>query len=395
MNASVMKTRHPDKDVETLLDTLVRFDTTSRNSNLELIEFVAAHLRRRGITAELTFDASGRKANLFATLGEGARPGLILSGHTDVVPVDGQAWSSDPFTLVRREGRLYGRGASDMKGFIAVVLSKVDDILAAALDAPIHIALSYDEEIGCLGVRGLLARLAARGFSARGCIVGEPTSMIPVTAHKGKRAYRCCVRGKAAHSSLRPFGVNAIEHAASIIVRLNAMADELEHAATDGGFDVPYTTLNATTIAGGVATNTIPADCNFSFEYRFLPQADPDRILAEVKRYIADEVEPRMRRVDGATGVDLQEIISYPPLDSKANGDLLSLVSRWSGVDDVRKVAFGTEAGLYAEAGIPAVVCGPGDIRQAHGPDEYVEDGQLIRCGRFIDSMLADLAAER
>lgn len=392
MNASVSTVGRVGKDIDALLGSLVAFDTTSRNSNLELIDFVAAYLRRRGVVADLTFDDGGRKANLFATLGDGTKPGLILSGHTDVVPVDGQSWNSDPFALVCRDGRFYGRGAADMKGFLAVVLSKVDDILDAGLPAPIHLALTYDEEVGCLGVRGLLSRLAERGLAARGCVVGEPTSMVPVTAHKGKRAYRCCVRGLSAHSSLRPFGVNAIEHAAGIIARLSDMADALEKAMTDDGFDVPYTTLNTTTIKGGMATNTIPADCDFSFEYRFLPQADPERIISDIRSYISGTVEPRMRRIDGATGVDLDQIISYPPLDCQANGDLLALVQRWCGRTEARKVAFGTEAGLYAQAGIPAVVCGPGDIRQAHRPDEYVETAQLLQCERFIDTMIADLA---
>ncbi|HXP97572.1 MAG TPA: acetylornithine deacetylase [Telmatospirillum sp.] len=376
-----------------LLETLVQFDTTSRNSNLELIDFVSGFLRKIGVRSDYSYDRDRRKANLFATIGEGPRPGLILSGHTDVVPVDGQSWSTDPFRLEERDGRFYGRGTCDMKGFIAVILGKAAAIQRAGLPTPIHLALSYDEEVGCLGVRPLIASLGERGLQVRGCIVGEPTSMSPVNGHKGKRGYRACVTGKSAHSSVLPLGVNAIEHAADLILHLRAMAETLEHAETDAAFDVPYTTLTTTLISGGIATNTIPADCGFSFEYRFLPDADPDKILADIRHYIATQIEPRMHRGDPATGIDLREIIAYPPLkDSPA--DLLAQVCRWSGGEPPRKTAFGTEAGLFAEAGYPSIVCGPGNIRQAHRPDEYVEIEQLVKCERFIDGLIADLSIE-
>lgn len=377
-----------------LLRTLVGFDTTSRNSNLALIDFVAATLRDQGVTSEFTYDHDRKKANLFATIGAGSRPGLILSGHTDVVPVDGQDWTSDPFTLVERDGSWYGRGACDMKGFIAVILGKVGAIRRADLRTPIHFALSYDEEVGCLGVRSLLASLTGRDLPTRGCIVGEPTSMVPVTAHKGKRGYHCHVRGKAAHSSMVPIGVNAVEHAADLILHLRAMAHALERGAQEDGFDVPYTTLTTTTIAGGNATNTIPADCNFSFEYRFLPGSDPDLILTQIQDYIRCHIEPAMHRVDSTARVELDEIIAYPPLKDENPAELITLVRRWSAATTTRKVAFGTEAGLFSEAGIAAVVCGPGDIRHAHRPDEHVTTAQLACCEYFIDGVIADLAAE-
>jgi acetylornithine deacetylase len=377
-----------------ILESLVRFDTTSRNSNLDLIDFVAAFLHKIGITSEIIYDSARRKANLFATIGEGPQPGLMLSGHTDVVPVDGQNWSSDPFRLEERDGRLYGRGTCDMKGYIAVVLAKAAAIRQAALPMPIHIALSYDEEVGCLGVRPLIASLGKRGLAVQGCIVGEPTAMRPVIAHKGKRGYRCCVSGKAAHSSVPPFGVNAIEHAAELILHLRTMAEQLRREATDNAFDVPYSTLTTTIISGGVATNMVPSECGFNFEYRFLPEADPDKVDTGIRRYIADHIEPRMRQVDPATGVQLQEVTAYPPLKG-APADLLSRVRRWCGGEPPNKTAFGTEAGLFAEAGFPSIVCGPGNIRQAHRPDEYVEIEQLVTCERFFDALIADLSNPR
>jgi acetylornithine deacetylase len=393
MTANVSPTARISTSTRDLLATLVQFDTTSRNSNLELIDFVSSSLHALGVRSELTYDNDRRKANLFATIGDGPHPGLILSGHTDVVPVDGQEWHSDPFRLEERDGRLFGRGACDMKGFVAVMLGKVAAIRQAGLRTPIHIALSYDEEVGCLGVRSLIASLRDRGFAARGCIVGEPTSMIPVIAHKGKRGYHCCVTGKAAHSSGPSSGVNAIEQAAEMILRLRTMAHELQHADRDDAFDVPYTTLTTTLISGGIALNTIPAECGFNFEYRFLPGSDPNKIISDIEGITA-QIESTMGQTDQETGIRLREIIAYPPLKADGSEALLALVRRWSLGEKPRKTAFGTEAGLFSEAGIPSVVCGPGSIQQAHRPDEYVDIAQLAQCEHLIDGLIADLSAE-
>ena len=267
----------PSPDALAMIERLIAFPTVSRDSNLGLIEFARDYLDGLGANSRLTYDSTGKKANLFATLGEGARPGMILSGHTDVVPVDGQAWDSDPFKAEYREGRLYARGSADMKGFIGVALSQAPAYLAAMqtgqLTAPIHFALSYDEEIGCIGVRGLIKDLEDLGLKAQGCIVGEPTLMQPVIAHKGTNRFRCCVRGREAHSSYVTHGVNAIEYAARLVVFVRSLADRLaQHEERDLGFTVPYTTMSTGLIKGGIAANVVPKDCEFQFDMRTLPQ---------------------------------------------------------------------------------------------------------------------------
>ena len=268
----------------TMIERLIGFDTTSRDSNLGLIEWTRDYLKGYGIESRLTYDAAGNKANLFATVQKGNKPGIVLSGHTDVVPVDGQNWASDPFKATVKGDRLYGRGACDMKSYLAVVLAMAPRFAAANLKAPIHFALSYDEEVGCIGARGLLEDLARNDIRPAGAIIGEPTSMQPVIAHKGKRAYKCCVRGKEAHSALTPQGVNAIEYAARIITYIRHMAERLQACEPrDYGFDVPFTTLQTGVISGGTAGNIVPRECIFQFEFRYLPGADPDALEREIR----------------------------------------------------------------------------------------------------------------
>ncbi len=367
---------------------LVAMDTTSRVPNLGLIETVRDALAERGIASTLTHDKREGWANLFATIPahDGATDGgVVLSGHTDVVPVDGQDWDSDPFKPAIRDGRLYGRGTCDMKGFIGAALALVPEMQAARLAKPIHFALSYDEEIGCAGAPLLIADLKQRGLNPSGCIVGEPTSMRPIIAHKGINTYRCCVRGHAAHSSLTPKGLNAIEYAARLICHIRDIADEFRAKGPfDELYDVPFTTAQTSQIQGGNAINTVPAECRFSFEFRNLPTLDPDAIFAKIDACARDTLLPKMRREHPDAAIEISKIASAPGLDADEQAAITQLVRALSADQSQRKVAYGTEAGLFANAGIPSVVCGPGNIEQAHKPNEYVELAQLDGCERFL-----------
>src|SRR5271156_3214054 len=299
----------PSAPARAMIERLIRFNTVSRDSNLGLIEWVRDYLRGVGAATRLTHDATGKKANLFATLGESAKPGLILSGHTDVVPIDGQSWDTDPFAVVERDGKLYARGSADMKGFIGIALTQapkfLDALNAGRLDAPLHYALSYDEEVGCIGVRGLIQDLEENGIKPAGCVVGEPTSMQPIIAHKGMNRFRCAVRGREAHSSYVTHGVNAIEYAARLVVYIRQIADRLaQFEQRDCGFTVPYTTLSTGLIRGGIAANVVPKECEFQFDMRTLPQASPDALYREIRAY-AEALAREMQAVDPETGIDL------------------------------------------------------------------------------------------
>jgi len=378
------------------IERLVRIDTTSRNSNLGLIETVRDYLRAAGLHPHLTHDKSGAKANLFATVpaaGGVAQGGVALSGHTDVVPVDGQDWHSDPFAPVIKDGRLFGRGACDMKGFIGTALSLLPRMRAAHLKKPIHFALSYDEELGCLGAPVLLADLAQRGVHPEGCVVGEPTGMRVVVANKGIDCYRCSVHGHAAHSSLTPSGVNAIEFAALLITRIRAIADELrEKGPYDRAFDVPFTTAQTGLIQGGVALNMIPELCTFEFEFRSLPGIDIESIFRRVETYARETLLPEMRRVRDSADIVFERLAAAPGLESDERAELTRLVRALVGDDDVRKVAYATEAGQFQRAGIAAVICGPGEIDQAHRPDEFVALDQIARCEEFLGRLIESLS---
>ncbi len=383
------------------VERLVSIDTTSRVPNLGLIETVRDALAALGIRSTLTHDHRGQWANLFATIpahdGE-TNGGVVLSGHTDVVPVDGQAWDSDPFKPEVREGRLYGRGTCDMKGFIGAALASVPQMQAARLARPIHLALSFDEEIGCNGAPYMIADLQERGVKPEGCIVGEPTSMRPIVAHKGINAYRCCVRGHAAHSSLTPKGLNAIEYAARLICHIRDLADEMRRDGPfDEFYDVPFTTAQTSTIEGGNAINTVPAECRFGFEFRNLPTLDPAAIFARIERYAHETLLPQMRREHPNAAIEFTKIAAAPGLDASEQAAITALVRALTTNRETRKVAYGTEAGLFARAGVPSIVCGPGDIEQAHKPNEYLELAQLAACedflGKFVRSMSVDAHA--
>lgn len=370
------------------LEKLVSFDTTSRNSNLALIECVRDALATQGVQAELMRSPDGAKANLFATLPAqdgSTEGGIVLSGHTDVVPVDGQQWDTDPFTLVEREARLYGRGSCDMKGFIAASLALVPEFLAMPRAKPIHLAFSYDEEVGCAGAPVMINALKLRGATFDGCVVGEPTSMQVVVAHKGINLYRCRVHGKAAHSSLTPRGSNAIEYAARLICRIRDLADHFKaHGPYDEFYDVPFTTMTTNQIQGGIAVNTIPEFCEFTYEFRNLPGMSVDGIQSQVEAYVQGELLPRMRSEYAEARIDIEAGASAPALEASEEAAITQLVRALTADQDKRKVAYGTEAGLFHNAGIPTVVCGPGSIEQAHKPNEFVEPAQLDACERFL-----------
>lgn len=375
-----------------MIERLIRFKTVSRDSNLGLIEWVRDYLHAQGATTRLTYDAGKQKANLFATLGDGAKPGLILSGHTDVVPVDGQNWDTDPFEPVERDAKLYARGSADMKGFIGIALAQAPKFVAALnanrLDAPLHYALSYDEEVGCLGVRSLIQDLEEHGIRPAGCVVGEPTSMQPIIAHKGTHRFRCSVHGREAHSSYVTFGVNAIEYAARLIVFIRQIAERLAQTETrDYGFIVPYSTLSTGVIRGGIAANVVPKHCEFLFDMRTLPQASPEAMYQEIRGF-AEQLSAEMRTIDPQSGIDLTWSSQTAGLAAAETDAIVQWAMQLSNNDTVGKVSYGTEAGLFQKMGVPSVICGPGDIAEAHRPNEFVALEQLAQCEAFMNRIL-------
>ncbi|SAK68453.1 acetylornithine deacetylase [Caballeronia glebae] len=372
-----------------LLERLIGFATVSRDSNLALIEFIRDYLAQFDVESELFYNAERTKANLFATIGPRDRGGVVLSGHTDVVPVDGQPWTVDPFRLTEKDGRLYGRGTADMKGFLASVLAAVPLLLKRELRLPVHLAFSYDEEVGCLGVRPMLAELEKRAHKPVLCLIGEPTSLQPVLGHKGKLAMRCRVRGAPCHSAYAPYGVNAIQYAARLINRLDEIGERLaqpEHR--DARFDPPYSTVQTGVIKGGRALNIVPAECEFDFEVRALPGFDANTVADDLHTYAQAELLPKMRAVKSDTDIRLEPLSAYPGLATSPESVAARLVALLSGSSEFGTVAFGTEGGLFDQAGIPTVVCGPGSMDQGHKPDEFVTLEQLHDC----DAMLIRLA---
>jgi len=376
------------------LDRLIAFPTVSRDSNLDLIAFVREELAKLGIDSQLVHDETDRKANLYATIGPGDRPGIMLSGHTDVVPVEGQGWSSDAFVLRREGGRLYGRGSADMKGFIACCLAMAHVAVGRKLATPIHFAFSYDEEIGCVGVRRLIDMLEAAPVRPRLAIIGEPTLMRVVTAHKGKASMRVSCTGLEAHSSLAPKGVNAIHLALDVISAIRALQAEVaESGARDGDYDIPYTTLHVGRIRGGETLNIVPNEAHFDFEIRHLPADDPDALIARIMSAAETIVAEARQRFAGAA-VSFQPLNAYPALDTPPDSEAVAFVKALTGANATGKISFGTEGGLFqTRLGIPAVVCGPGSIAVAHKPDEYLEESQLAACDGFLARLVERLAA--
>ena len=371
-----------------LIRTLVGYDTTSRESNLELIHWVRDYLARHGLTSRLTYDDARRKANLFATLpaqdGNATTGGIVLSGHSDVVPVDDQPWDTPAFTATVAGDRLYGRGVTDMKSFCAIALAQVPELARRGVKRPVHVALSYDEEVGCIGVRRLIADLAAEHIRPASCVIGEPSGMRVVVAHKGKRSYRCRVRGHEAHSALTPHGVNAVQVASEIVTYLARMGRQFrDRGPFDAAFEVPYTTVHTGVIHGGTALNIVPRDCRFDFEFRHLPSEDPAELFSEVKRFAATLL-PEMHAVDSATFIEFDALSATPGFEGQHASEIAELGRRCSGRSDIGKVSFGSEAALFHDAGVETIICGPGHIAQAHQPNEWVELSQLVLCEAFM-----------
>ena len=376
-----------------MIERLIGFDTTSYRSNLHFIDFAADHLRSLGADIRLTYDDSRGKANLFATLGPADRPGIVLSGHSDVVPVDGQDWTSDPFNVRHAENRLYGRGTADMKSFIALCLALAPDFAARRLSQPVHFAFSYDEEVGCIGVRRLIEDLGGLAVRPSLCIVGEPTEMKVIIGHKGKKNVRCEVHGKECHSALNHRGVNAVEIAAEMVAFLRQMQRRIRREGPfDFGYDPPYTTVHTGVIDGGTALNIVPALCEFEFEFRNLPNHDVNDLMAELRAF-AQAMIPEMLEVDEASGIMFAEYNTTAGLDTAPDDEAAVLARQLSGNNDTAKVSFTTEAGLFHDAGIPTVVCGPGSILQAHKPDEFITLEQVAQGEAFLRRLLERMTA--
>ena len=375
----------PQPETVAMIRKLISFDTTSRNSNLALITYIQDYLGDLGVAAELVYDDQRTKANLYATMGPGDRPGFALSGHTDVVPVDGQNWDTDPFAVVERDGYLYGRGTSDMKSFLAVCLVLAREFLERPIETPLHLAFSYDEEVGCLGVRKLIEELSAREVKPKACIIGEPTSMSVIRAHKGKLSYRCHVHGLESHSGMTHLGVNAVEAAAEVIARFKAIARRFrDRGPFDPELTPPYTTVHTGVVRGGTQLNIVPKDCWFDVEIRHMPDVDADRLYDEVKQFIAEELLPEMHAVSRETGFTWQLHSRAPGLDTPEDAEVVQLAKALTGRNDTGKVSFATEAGLFHEASIPSVICGPGSIEQAHKPNEFIALDQIAQCENFV-----------
>lgn len=370
-----------------LLKTLVSFDTTSRESNLGLIEFVRDHLLSLGIQSRLSYDAQKRKANLFATFGDMPGRGIVLCGHTDVVPVDGQVWDTNPFQAHIANGKIYGRGAVDMKGFIAASLAMLPAYMASDLKQPLHLALTYDEEIGCIGVQTLIRDLQSANIRPAGCFVGEPTRMQVMTGHKGMRVTRCNVRGLEAHSSMAPEAVNAIEYAGRLIEKIRNMATQLRaEGPFDSVFKIPHTTMQTGMIKGGAAPNIVAKDCEFVFDCRTLPQSNSDELINQIQAH-AEVLKAEMRKIHTQSDITFETLANAAPLATAEEAPISYLGAALARNNLLGRVSFATDAGWLHQAGIPCVVVGPGDIEVAHKPNEFIEISQIEECLGFLDRL--------
>lgn len=378
-----------------ILDRLVGFDTISSHSNLALVEWVRGYLLSLGVESQIETSPDGTKANLYARIGPAVAGGVALSGHTDTVPVEGQAWSADPFTMRRQDGRLIGRGTADMKGFVASCLAAVPRFQSASLNRPIHLCLTYDEEVGCHGARQLLAGLATDPLRPGMVIVGEPSRLAPIVAHKGKLSVDGLAIGIPGHSSEPDKGVNAVVAAAEVVLFLKSQGERLRREGPlDAGFDPPCTTAHVGVLQGGQALNMIPDRASFVFEWRHVPAQDPYALLDELRAYAAQAIEPWMKAISADAGLRFSVRAELPGMELDPEDPLVALVRSCSGSNlPTAKVAYGTEGGLYQRSGIRAVICGPGDIAQAHQPDEWIAESELHACDRFLDRLAAGLSA--
>ncbi|PSJ58997.1 acetylornithine deacetylase [Pseudaminobacter soli (ex Li et al. 2025)] len=379
-----------------ILEKLIAFPTVSRDSNLDLIGHVAELLEAKGVSSQFIHSPDGHKANLFATIGPAGKPGVMLSGHTDVVPVDGQDWTVPPFEMTERDGKLFGRGAADMKGFVAsavVTCLKASDM---RLKTPLHLALSYDEEVGCLGVRSLVEMLSAGPSRPLLCIVGEPTSMQVATGHKGKVAARATCHGREGHSALAPLALNALHLGCDFVGALrHEQARLAREGARDGDYDIPYTTVHAGKMNGGVALNIVPNLCHVDFEIRNVAADDPQIILGRLRGEAA-RIVAEAAAIAPEAAIDIQVTNTYPGLDTPVSSEAVAFVKSLTGANGTMKVAYGTEGGLFSrDLGTPTIVCGPGSMAQGHKPDEFVSIEQMRRCDAMLGKLLERLATER
>jgi acetylornithine deacetylase len=376
----------PSYSVLELLERLVAFDTTSHKSNLALIHFVENYLAHCQVPSRLVLSPDGTKANLFATIGPTGVPGVALSGHTDVVPVDGQTWDSDPFRLKDEGDRVVGRGTTDMKGFLACILAAVPDFKKRHLKTPIHLALSYDEEIGCLGVRPMIAEFGGSLIKPRMVIVGEPTNMGVVDAHKGPVRWHVDVKGRATHSSMAQLGVNAITYASRLIGELERIEATLK-TDVDARFDPPYATLQVTRMEGGTASNIIPVSAWFGFEVRALPRTDIAKVERDLRTFAQRRCLPEMRKIAPEADIVIHQTNSVAPFIADADSELTALVLKLSGQNQTFAVSYATEAGLFQTGGSAAIICGPGDIAQAHTANEWIAKSELVKCSAFLERL--------
>ncbi|HEY5829368.1 MAG: acetylornithine deacetylase [Hyphomicrobiaceae bacterium] len=374
-----------------LLARLVAFDTTSHKTNIPLIEFVEAYLAEHGIASQRVPTADGLKSSLFATIGDASTGGIVLSGHTDVVPVASQAWDTNPFELIERDGKLYGRGACDMKGYLACALAAVPDLKARKLKVPFHLAFSYDEEVGCTGVRPMVAELGKSLPRPRYVFVGEPSNMSVVDAHKGPVRWRVELTGRAAHSSMPHYGVNAIAYAGRMIGELLRMEEELKASTRIERFDPPWTTMQVTQIEGGTATNVVPVPCWFGWETRALPGFDPFTLDRRLRAFAEEKCLPEMRRIAPESDIKVMVTNHVPAYAADTASGIIPLTLKLAQQNETYAVSYCTEAGIFQDGGAPAIICGPGDIAQAHTANEFIRVDELEKCLAFL-GRLADWA---
>lgn len=373
-----------------ILSRLIAFDTTSKHSNLALLSYIEQYLEQHDIACQYVYSEDQNKANLYATIGDATQAGIMLSGHTDTVPVDGQDWHFPPYQLTEKNGYYYGRGTTDMKGFIAVVLAAVPQMVQTSLKTPIHLAFSYDEEIGCIGVRRLIETLQNHPVKPAICIIGEPTTMQVVTAHKGKLAAKVTVKGKECHSGMAPFGVNAVNYAARLVHWLEQLAQhKQQNGPFEQGYEIPYSTVHTGTIHGGTALNIVPNHCEFVFEIRNIAQENPHHLLTKFQAYI-DELIQEMQQVDISCDINLTITTEYPALSTATESDVVSLVRQLAQEEQPNThINFGTEGGLFSNRlAIPTVVCGPGNMEQGHKPDEFIHIDQIEQCEAFMQRLI-------
>ncbi|WP_068087569.1 acetylornithine deacetylase [Polycladidibacter stylochi] len=386
--------RPQQKNAQYFLEKLIGYNSVSANSNLDLIDFTEDYLTELGFRCERISNPEGTKANLWASIGPLDTEGYILSGHTDVVPVDGQDWQTDPFQMVEKDGKLFGRGSCDMKGFLACVLAKAPAIAKANLQVPFHLAFSFDEEVGCLGVRYLLEALQAKQFKAKACFIGEPTEMQVVVAHKSKASYRAVFSGVSCHSSLAPQGLNAVSYAAKLVAKLDSMAAQMAAGRQDTLYDLPFSTAHVGVFNGGTALNIVPDQAEVVFEFRVLPEENLHAYVEEIKKYAFDVLLPEMKQKHQDAGIEIIPYSEIPGLNTRGDAEVVTLAKQLCGRNDHAKVAYGTEGGLFQSMlDIPVVVVGPGAIEQAHKPDEFIKISELEKCEAFLDRLLAKACA--